>query len=48
MIVNPWGEIIARAENKEDAVLIAEIDLLNLKKIREHLPALDHRQIDVS
>ena len=48
MIVNPWGEIIARVGNNEDAVLSVDVDLASLEKIRNNLPALDHRQIDRS
>ena len=48
MVVNPWGEIIVRSGNTKDDVLIAEIDLMQLDKIRQCLPALDHRRIDMS
>ncbi len=45
MIVNPWGEIITRAQSRSDAILTMNIDMENLERIRSHLPALKHRQI---
>ncbi|MBI4522948.1 MAG: carbon-nitrogen hydrolase family protein [Deltaproteobacteria bacterium] len=44
MIVDPWGRILARASDKP-AVIIAEIDLTYLSKIRAELPALTHRKL---
>ena len=46
MVVNPWGEIIARADGESDSVLTVNINLLDLDKIRSELPALMHRRID--
>ncbi len=44
MIVSPWGEILVRREHGE-GVSCAEIDLGMLEKVRERLPALDHRRM---
>ena len=46
MVVNPWGEIIARSDGESDSVLTVDINLTNLKNIRRELPALLHRRID--
>ncbi|MFA6989356.1 MAG: carbon-nitrogen family hydrolase [Candidatus Gastranaerophilaceae bacterium] len=40
MVVNPWGEVIASAGSKE-GVLITEIDLDEVQKIREQNPFLN-------
>jgi nitrilase len=46
MIVDPWGEIIARKkENTGPAV--AELDFSRLRSIRKKLPALKHRRYRV-
>jgi len=38
MVVNPWGEVLARAGPAEE-IIVAEIDLDYLKRVREQLPA---------
>jgi predicted amidohydrolase len=44
MIVDPWGRILARAPDMP-AVILAEIDLAYLAKVRAELPALSHRKL---
>lgn len=46
MIVEPWGNIIARAAEKED-IIYADIDGDHINKIRNELPLLKHRRIDI-
>ena len=46
MIVDPWGTVLARAPQTE-SVVVAEIDLASLNKIRKNLPSLTHRRKDV-
>ena len=46
MVVNPWGEIIARSDGESDSVLAVDINLTDLENIRRELPALLHRRID--
>ncbi len=41
MIVNPWGEVLAKASNFAD-VIIADIDLQKQKEIRMQFPAHQH------
>jgi predicted amidohydrolase len=48
MIVNPWGEIIARAGSESDSILAVDVNLEDLERIRSHLPALKHRRIHSS
>lgn len=44
MIVDPWGEIVARIE-KGPGVAIAEISAARINEVRSSLPALRHRKI---
>jgi deaminated glutathione amidase len=44
MIVDPWGVVLAQAPDKETHV-IADLDLDELHRIRERLPALAHRRV---
>ena len=45
MIVDPWGRVLAQADEEED-VIVAEIKLDQLHEVRAQLPALVHRRID--
>ncbi|MCB1955158.1 MAG: carbon-nitrogen hydrolase family protein [Rhodocyclaceae bacterium] len=45
MIIDPWGEILARRAEGE-GVVVADIDLAHLASIRRSLPALEHRKIN--
>ena len=47
MIVDPWGEIIARQE-EGDAIVVAEVDIERLVRTRENFPALAHRRQDAT
>ena len=44
MIVDPWGEVLARLD-KGEGVATAEIDLARIAEVRSSLPALQHRKI---
>ena len=46
MIVDPWGTVVARAPSME-SVVIADIDLDYLDKVRKNLPSLTHRRKEV-
>ncbi|MGC8829170.1 MAG: nitrilase-related carbon-nitrogen hydrolase [Verrucomicrobiia bacterium] len=43
VIIDPWGKIIAQADDKE-CVITAELSIDNLKKIRNDFPALKDRK----
>jgi deaminated glutathione amidase len=43
MIVDPWGAVLARAEDREGHI-VAELDLERQMEIRAQLPALAHRR----
>ena len=42
MLIDPWGEVIARRE-KGAGVVIGELDLARIAEVRSSLPALTHR-----
>jgi len=42
MIIDPWGEVLAR-RGKGAGVVLAEIDPARIAKVRANLPALEHR-----
>ena len=44
MIVDPWGKVVANLPDGP-GIVMAEIDLDYLTKIRAELPALDHRKL---
>jgi predicted amidohydrolase len=43
MIIDPWGRVLARAPD-HPSVIVAEIDLEYLARVRAELPALSHRK----
>ena len=46
IITSPWGEVISEATEKEE-LIISEIDLCEIKKIREELPLLKNKREDI-
>ena len=46
IITSPWGEVIAEAGEKEE-IIFGEIDLDEIKKIREELPLLKNKREDL-
>ena len=46
IIANPWGEVIAEADEKE-SLIVCEIDLDEIKKVREELPLLKNKREDL-
>jgi nitrilase len=45
LIIDPWGKILARAENRAEAageLILAEIELETLADIRRKMPVLEH------
>jgi predicted amidohydrolase len=43
MIVDPWGEVLARAPTEGEHVICADLDLARQDEIREKLPSLANR-----
>jgi predicted amidohydrolase len=48
MIVDPWGRVLARADDEGDDILTAGLDLAELRRVRETLPALQHRRLGIT
>ncbi len=46
IITSPWGEVTARMDEKE-GLLVQEIDLSLVSKVREQLPLLKQRRTDI-
>lgn len=44
MIVDPWGEVIAR-QDKGEGIVVAELDPARIAGVRASLPALAHRRL---
>jgi len=45
MVVDPWGDIIAQASDKE-GILLCELDLDYLDKVRSNMDCLSHMRTD--
>lgn len=43
MIIDPWGQVLACRSDNEAGLALAELDLDEMRRIRQQLPALDHR-----
>jgi predicted amidohydrolase len=46
MVVDPWGKVESSLEDEEE-ILIADIDLGKVAKVRRELPLLAHRRTDL-
>lgn len=46
MVVDPWGDILAKADEKEN-IIYAEINLEYIAKVRRELPLLEHRRVEI-
>ena len=47
LVADPWGRVLARAEDGV-GVTFAELDLEEVRRVREQLPALRHRRLNLS
>jgi len=48
MVVDPWGRVVVRAPEEGDGVWFADMDMGELRRIRQTLPALQHRRLGLS
>jgi predicted amidohydrolase len=46
IVANPWGEVVSQADEKEN-LIICEIDLSEIKKVREEIPLLKNKRDDL-
>ena len=44
MILDPWGAVLAERE-RGAGVVDAEIDLAQLRRVRQSFPSIDHRRL---
>lgn len=44
MIVDPWGEVVARMD-KGEGIVVAELDAARIAEVRSSLPALKHKRL---
>ena len=44
MVIDPWGEVLARLD-KGEGVIVADLDPARLAEVRTSLPALQHRRM---
>jgi nitrilase len=44
LVIDPWGEVLARREEGE-GVVVAELDFERITEVRQQLPALAHRRL---
>jgi predicted amidohydrolase len=48
LVADPWGAVIAEAPEEGTGVTFADLDLAELRDVRERLPALRHRRLGVT
>jgi predicted amidohydrolase len=46
LIVDPWGEVLARADDESETYVIADLDLARQDEVRAKLPSLANRVAD--
>lgn len=46
MIVDPWGLVIAQAQDMP-TVIMTEVDLAQIEQARAQIPCLEHRRPEV-
>jgi predicted amidohydrolase len=47
MVIDPWGTVVAQAPD-ETTVVVADLDLARLARIRAELPSLANRRLGVT
>lgn len=45
LVVDPWGRVLVEAPEEGDGVWFAELDMAELRRVRQMLPALRHRRL---
>jgi nitrilase len=48
MVVSPWGEILIEAPGEGSGVWFADVDIAELRRVRQALPALEHRRLGLT
>jgi predicted amidohydrolase len=45
LMVDPWGNVLARGSADKEGVLVADLDFSKLQEIRRNMPSLSHRKM---
>ena len=45
MIIDPWGTVLAEVTESGEGIAVAEIDLPNLRAIRERMPIIEQMKL---
>jgi predicted amidohydrolase len=48
MAVDPWGRVLVRAPDEGDGVWFADLDMAELRRVRQVLPSLQHRRLGLT
>jgi predicted amidohydrolase len=48
MVVDAWGRVLVRAPEEGEGVWFADLDMTELRRIRQKLPALQHRALGIT
>ncbi len=48
MVVDPWGRVVVSGPEEGDGVWFADLDMSELRRIRQTLPALQHRRLGLT
>jgi predicted amidohydrolase len=48
MAVDPWGRVLVRAPEEGDGVWFVDLDMAELRRVRQVLPALQHRRLGLT
>lgn len=44
MVVDPWGVVLGRLEEEEEEILVVDLEMDNLERVRRDMPLMDHRK----
>lgn len=47
LVVDPWGRVLAEGAEEADEVVVADLDLAEVRRVRAALPALQHRRLGI-
>jgi predicted amidohydrolase len=48
LVVDPWGRVLEEGPEEGDEVVVADLDLAELRRVRTALPALQHRRLGIT
>ena len=48
LVVDPWGRVLGEGPEEGDTVVVADLDLAEIRRVRTVLPALQHRRLGIT